>query len=81
MEKFDYDKELKVAKVYVVKEAKDDAYAPNIYTLSPVTDQTGWETDGGYEGYGLPKELAEIYAKAINEYIEKHGPIVIKSKE
>lgn len=65
-----------ISKVYIVSDSDEDD--SKTFTLSPIEGHTGWETDSGYDGYGLPKELAEIYAKAINEYIEKHGAIKIK---
>jgi hypothetical protein len=38
----------------------------------------GWQTDGGYEGYGLPKDLAQWICDVLNErndcpYIMFHG--------
>jgi hypothetical protein len=37
------------------------------WTISTDPKETGWETDSGYSGYGLPKELAEMVAEAMNK--------------
>jgi hypothetical protein len=34
-------------------------------TLNP--EYCGWNTDSGYEGYGLPKELAEWICNILNQ--------------
>jgi hypothetical protein len=42
-------------------------------------DCGGWKTDSGYDGYGLPKELAEWICKILNEsntecpYVNNNG--------
>lgn len=34
------------------------------WTISPCSSLPGWNTDGGYEGYGLPKAIAlELVAR------------------
>lgn len=74
--KVDYDeKEIEITKVYVVREEWEGNEDRDIYTISPYPDQLGWETDSGCDGYGLPKAIADAYAQAINEYIEKNGSI------
>ena len=40
-----------------------DAY---VWTLSHDPNETGWETDSGYSGYGLLKRDAEELANAAN---------------
>jgi hypothetical protein len=37
-----------------------------IWTLSRDPNDTGWETDAGYDGYGLTKKDAEELANAAN---------------
>jgi hypothetical protein len=41
-----------------------------VWTVSKDPNNDGWETDGGYPGYGLPKKDAEELANAANR-IEK----------
>ena len=38
-----------------------------VWTVSRDPDETGWETDCGYNGYGLTKADAEELANAANE--------------
>ena len=42
-----------------------------VWTVSKVPNKTGWDTDSGYEGYGLKKADAEFLAAAANEKIER----------
>jgi hypothetical protein len=48
------------------------AYEPSadpedsVWTLSESLDKEGWETDCGYDGYGLTKDVAEKLAAAAN---------------
>lgn len=37
-----------------------------IWTLSLIANETGWETDCGAEGYGLPQQSAKELARAGN---------------
>ncbi len=37
------------------------------YTLTTQTDKGGWHTDSGYNGYGLPKNLAQWICDVLNE--------------
>jgi hypothetical protein len=37
-----------------------------VWTLSLSPDETGWTTDSGYGGYGLPYPLARELADAAN---------------
>lgn len=36
------------------------------YTITTNPNIAGWNTDSGYEGYGLPKELAELIVYVLN---------------
>lgn len=37
-----------------------------IWTLSCDPNIPGWNTDGGYEGYGLAKDIADFLAESAN---------------
>lgn len=39
------------------------------YSITTDIETSGWRTDSGYEGYGLPKELAQWICDTLN----KHG--------
>ena len=52
----------------VADESPDDD--DEIWTVSKDPNKTGWNTDSGYEGYGLKKADAEFLAAAANEKIE-----------
>jgi len=61
---------------YVV--ADDDAGAAylgdpdmQIWTVSKHPRECGWETDGGFPGYGLTRADAEFLATAANEKIDR----------
>ena len=41
-----------------------------VWTVSKDPNNDGWETDGGYPGYGLPKKDAEELANAGNRIEE-----------
>ena len=41
-----------------------------VWTLSRDSNETGWETDSGYSGYGLLKADAEELANAANKVAE-----------
>lgn len=36
------------------------------WTLSRDPEATGWSTDGGYDGYGMTRALAQFFADAAN---------------
>lgn len=58
-----------MTKWYVtVNENSDHADDPDVrvWTVSRDPDDTGWETDGGFPGYGLTKHDAEELANAAN---------------
>jgi hypothetical protein len=44
-----------------------------VWTVSRDPLETGWETDGGCDGYGLTKADAEFLAAAANEKVECDG--------
>ena len=41
-----------------------------VWTLSGHPDRTGWETDSGFDGYGLRKADAELHAELWNAWRE-----------
>lgn len=51
--------------------SKDDPDAW-IWTLSKDPNETGWNTDGGFDGYGLTKADADHLAACAN-HIAEHG--------
>ena len=53
-------------KLYVVAVEASDYAEKDIWTVSAYPDLPGWETDGGFDGYGLPKALAEEIARRYN---------------
>ena len=60
-----------MTKYYVVADecSSDPADSEaRIWTLSKHPENTGWETDSGFSGYGLLKEEAEFLALAANEH-------------
>ena len=55
------------------------------FTLTLNKEHQGWNTDSGYEGYGLPKELAQWICDTLNKHgkdcpykMEKYGSWVKK---
>lgn len=52
--------------LYVVAFEKDADPQEKVWTLSKYPDETGWETDSGYDGYGLTKDSAQLIANAFN---------------
>ena len=54
------------------EEDKERAEA-KIWTLSRSHQEVGWNTDGGYDGYGLTKADAEFLAQAANEKLAREG--------
>jgi hypothetical protein len=49
-----------------------DAKGDRIWTVSRDPDATGWETDCGYDGYGLTWDEATELASAANSIHEIH---------
>lgn len=48
-----------------------DLYPPEkerVWTVSRDPEKPGWNTDGGYEGYGLTRKEAEYLCNAANLY-------------
>ena len=48
------------------------------YTITNDLNFCGWNTDSGYDGYGLPKELAQWICDILNES-GKEPPFIMKS--
>lgn len=48
------------------------------YSLTTDSKYAGWNTDSGYNGYGLPKELAEWICKILNKSNEE-PPMIMGS--
>jgi hypothetical protein len=57
-------------RIYVVAMLDDDGIPfnedRNVWTLSFNENELGWETDCGYPGYGLTKEVAQQIADVWN---------------
>ena len=47
--------------------------AARTWTVSRSHQEVGWNTDGGYEGYGLTREDAQFLADAANDKLAKEG--------
>jgi len=45
-----------------------------IWTISKDPERCGWETDSGYDGYGLTKKDADELANAANKLAELENP-------
>jgi len=54
-------------------ETDEERAEARIWTLSRSHQEVGWNTDGGYDGYGLIKEDAEFLANAANEKLSRQG--------
>ncbi len=52
-------------KIYQDREPNDDEI--DSFSLTLNDEYEGWNTDSGYGGYGLPKELAQWICDALNE--------------
>ena len=73
-----------MTKYYVVADEDSshlDEPGARVWTLSKDPEKTGWETDMGHSGYGLPKEEAEFLALAANkhELLKQKLEIAIKA--
>ena len=51
------------------------------YTITTDPKYSGWNTDSGHTGYGLPKELAEWICNKLNESFEEPPFVVIWHNE
>jgi hypothetical protein len=58
-----------MARWYVVACDPDADPEEKVWTVSPWADDTGWETDGGFPGYGLKKAQAQELADAANKQV------------
>lgn len=60
---------------HVVSDADDEKDLNNpraaIWTLSTNPKEAGWDTDAGFYGYGLRKDVAEFLATAANEKLAR----------
>lgn len=52
----------------ILQDRDEDCPELNSYTITLNENYTGWNTDSGYDGYGLPKELAEWICETLNTY-------------
>jgi hypothetical protein len=52
-------------------DSAEDRDEMEIWTLSRNPNYAGWNTDGGYSGYGLTKADADFLATAANEKIAR----------
>lgn len=48
-----------------ISEQNDEIHS---WTITNNPDKNGWNTDGGFDGYGLPKELAQWICNILNNY-------------
>ncbi len=46
---------------------EDDDYIDNRFSLTLNKNEPGWNTDSGYVGYGLPKDLAQWICDTLNK--------------
>lgn len=46
----------------------ESEYNDQSYTITQNPKISGWNTDSGCEGYGLPKDLAQWICDILNEY-------------
>jgi hypothetical protein len=51
----------------VTTERDDPDPEDRVWTLTRRSGVPGWNTDGGYDGYGLTKAVAEWLARVANE--------------
>ena len=56
----------------------EEAEKLHSYTITTDPEFCGWETDHGYDRYGLPKELAQWICDVLNES-GKEPPFIMKS--
>lgn len=49
------------------EETEEQAAQVEVWTLSRDPNVCGWNTDGGYDGYGLTKSDAQFLCDAANE--------------
>ena len=50
--------------IHLDREESDD----EAYSITLNKEYGGWNTDSGYPGYGLPKELAEWICQTLNDH-------------
>lgn len=47
---------------------REQEYEGDRYSITLNKEYPGWNTDSGYEGYGLPKELAQWICDTLNNH-------------
>ena len=59
-------------KLYAVRDSlyDDNDESSEAWTISPDPDESGWETDCGTYGYGLPRSIAEAIVERCNASAE-----------
>lgn len=60
---------------YNEKPNESGEYEGQIWTVSSDPNEPGWNTDGGYSGYGLTKQRAQFLCDAANEKLEREGKL------
>ena len=59
----------------------DNARA-HVHTVSPGPNQQGWENDGGFSGYGLPRPIAKEICRRWNAFVvDDEGHLVFMKVE
>ncbi len=56
--------------IWAIYQERDDTEEDaeiNSWTITNNPEHYGWDTDGGYGGYGLPKELAQWICDVLNK--------------
>lgn len=64
----------KLSRLYVVRDEGSSCPERDVWTLSPIPSHTGWCTDAGCPGYGLPLEVATLIANAWNALADTKHP-------
>lgn len=58
---------------YVVSESDQSDDDEKVWTVSQYPDQSGWNSDSGYPGYGMPRVAAQFLVDAANEKEARDG--------
>ena len=66
---------MKKPKWYAVREKERDG---NVWTISLDPIESGWNTDGGCDGYGLPESVAKEIVEILNRTENFTGDIFSK---
>lgn len=54
--------------VHLDREESKEYESEHRYSITMEPGHEGWHTDSGYQGYGLPKELAQWICDTLNEH-------------